>query len=155
MPQSLAQVWLHIVFSTKERRPFLSDEAFRKEMFRMLAYSVKEAGGVSASVGGYVGGYVDHVHLLVGLPRTLTIAKLIEQTKTKTSRWAKSADGGSPTFSWQAGYGVFSVSHSKVDVVDRYIRGQAEHHAKFSFQDEFRILCQRHGIEFDEQYVWE
>ena len=108
MPQSLAQVWLHIIFSTKERRPFLDDSAFRDEMFRMLAHHVKEAKCVSASVGGYV----DHVHLLVGLSRTITIAKLVEQVKTETSKWAKSTVGGHATFSWQSGYGAFSVSHS-------------------------------------------
>ena len=74
----------------------------------MLAHHVKEATCVSASVGGYV----DHVHLLVGLSRTITIAKLVEQIKTETSKWAKRAIGGHSTFSWQAGYGAFSVSHS-------------------------------------------
>ncbi len=151
MPQSLAQVWLHIVFSTKERRPFLQDETFRNDMFRMLAHHVKETGCVSASVGGYV----DHAHLLVGLSRTITMAKLVEQIKTETSKWAKSSDGGSSLFSWQAGYGAFSVSHSKRDDVDAYIRRQSEHHANLSFQDEFRKLCERHGIEIDERYVWD
>ena len=151
MPQSLAQVWLHIVFSTKERRPFLQNESFRNEMFRMLAHHVKETGCVSASVGGYV----DHVHLLVGLSRTITIAKLVEQIKTETSKWAKPLEHGSPLFSWQAGYGAFSVSHSKRDDVDAYIRAQGDHHSKLSFKDEFRKLCERHGIEIDERYVWD
>ena len=106
MPQSLAQVWLHIVFSTKERRPFLKDEKFREEMFRMLAYHIKESNCISASVGGHI----DHVHLLIGMSRTITIAKLVENIKTETSKWAKSSSGGSSIFSWQAGYGVFSVS---------------------------------------------
>jgi len=85
MPQSHAQVWLHIVFSTKERRGFLQKEPFRDQMFRMLAHHVKQCGCVSASVGGHV----DHVHLLVGLSRTITIADLVEQVKTETSKWAK------------------------------------------------------------------
>ena len=89
MPQSLAQVWLHVIFSTKERRPFFQNSEFREEMFRMLAHHVKEAKSASASVGGYV----DHVHLLVGLSRTITIAKLVEQVKTETSKWAKKAIG--------------------------------------------------------------
>ena len=151
MPQSLAQVWLHIVFSTKERRPFLQDETYRNAMFRMLSHHVKETGCLSASVGGYV----DHAHLLVGLSRTITMAKLVEQIKTETSKWAKSSEGGSSLFSWQAGYGAFSVSHSKRDDVDAYIRRQSEHHAKLSFQDEFRKICERHGIEIDERYVWD
>ncbi|HUG70237.1 MAG TPA: transposase [Pirellulaceae bacterium] len=151
MPQSLAQVWLHLVFSTKDRQPFLKNITFREEMFRMLAYHVKESKCVSASVGGYE----DHVHLLVGLSRTITIAKLVESIKTETSKWAKGANGGTSVFTWQAGYGAFSVSHSLRDVVDKYIRTQAEHHRKMTFQDEFRQLCEKHDIEIDERYVWD
>jgi REP element-mobilizing transposase RayT len=151
MPQSLAQVWLHLVFSTKDRRPFLSDQAFRNEMIRMLAHHVKEQNCVSASVGGHI----DHVHLLLGLNRTITIAKLVENIKTETSSWAKTAKGGSSVFSWQSGYGVFSVSHSRRNDVDVYIRNQDDHHRKLSFQEEFRIMCQRHEIEIDERYVWD
>lgn len=151
MPQSLAQVWIHLVFSTKNRRPFLQCETFREEAFRMLSYHVKESGCVSASVGGHV----DHVHLLVGLSRTVTIAKLVENIKTETSKWAKKADGENSLFSWQSGYGVFSVSHSKRGDVETYCRNQAKHHEKVSFQDEFRSICKRHEIEIDERYVWD
>ena len=151
MPQSLAQVWLHLVFSTKDRRPFLQDETFREEMFRMLSYHVKESNCVSASAGGHI----DHVHLLVRLARTVAIAKLVENIKTETSKWAKAARGGTSMFSWQSGYGVFSVSHSNCADVDAYIRGQDEHHKKKTFQDEFRAICKRHEIEIDERYVWD
>lgn len=151
MPQSLAQVWIRVVFSTKDRRPFLQDDEFRDEIFRMLAHHVKESKCVSASVGGHV----DHVHLLIGLARTLAIAKLVENIKTETSKWAKTSKRCSPLFSWQAGYGVFSVSHSKRGEVDTYIRGQAKHHEKLSFQDEFRAICKRHEIDIDERYVWD
>jgi len=149
MPQSLAQVWLHIVFSTKERRTFLQDESLRTEMFKMLAHQVKEQNCVSASVGGHI----DHVHLLVGFSRTLTIAKLVERVKAETSKWAKKQNAGSPVFQWQSGYGAFSVSHSRRNFVDEYIRRQKEHHQAASFQDEFRALCRKHGIEIDERYV--
>ncbi len=151
MPQSLAQVWLHIVFSTKDRRPFLQSESFQDQMFRMLSYHVKESGCVSASVGGHI----DHVHLLVGLSRTISIAGLVEQIKTETSKWGKAAEGGVAFFSWQAGYGAFSVSHSNRNAVDDYIRSQALHHQKISFQDEFRVLCKKHEIQIDERYVWD
>ena len=151
MPQSLAQVWLHVVFSTKERRPFLADDAFQHEMFRMLAHHLKQTGCVSASVGGHI----DHVHLLIGLSRTITIAKLVEKIKTETSKWAKEKENCSSAFSWQSGYGAFSVSHSNRNSVDEYIRNQREHHKKLSFQDEFRELCKRHEIEIDERYVWD
>ncbi|MCA9141898.1 MAG: transposase [Planctomycetaceae bacterium] len=151
MPQSLAQLWVHIVFSTKDRLPFFKDESFRSQMFRMLSHHVKESKCTSASVGGFI----DHVHLLVGLSRTITIAQLVENVKTETSKWAKIADGGDSAFKWQAGYGAFSVSHSLTDKVDQYIRSQAEHHAKLSFKDEYRRLCKKHGLEIDERYVWD
>jgi REP element-mobilizing transposase RayT len=151
MPQSLAQVWLHLVFSTKERRPFFQDEAIQSEVYRMLAYHVKESGCISASVGGHI----DHVHLLVGFSRTITIAKLIENIKTETSKWLKETEKASPLFSWQSGYGAFSVSHSNRNTVDQYIRNQKIHHQKLSYQDEFRLLCAKHEIEIDERYVWD
>ena len=90
MPQSHAQIWLHVVFSTKERRPFLQQPDLRDEMFRMLAFHVKAMDCVSASVGGHV----DHVHLLVGLSRTVTVARVVEHVKTETSKWAKKVEGG-------------------------------------------------------------
>lgn len=120
-------------------------------MFRMLAHHVKECGCVSASVGGHV----DHVHLLVGLSRTITIADLVEHVKTETSKWAKKVPEGNALFQWQSGYGAFSVSHSMKDKVDEYIRSQEQHHATSSFQDEYRRLCEKHGIEIDERYVWD
>ncbi len=106
-------------------------------------------------MSGSVGGHIDHVQLLVGLSRTITIAQLVETIKTETSKWAKKAEGGTALFSWQSGYGAFSVSHSKSNDVDAYIRDQAIRHRKQSFQDEFRLLCIRHEINIDERYVWD
>jgi len=120
-------------------------------MFRMLSHHVKECGCINASAGGHV----DHVHLLVGLTRTITIANLVEQVKTETSKWAKKVDGGTSLFQWQAGYGAFSVSHSLKDTVDQYIRNQDIHHTNVSFQDEYRRICEKHGVEIDERYVWD
>ena len=151
MPQSIAQVWLHIVFSTKSRKAYLQNEDLRTQMFRLLAHEVKESDCVSASVGGHV----DHVHLLVGLGRTITIADLVGHIKAKTSCWAKTTTGGVSTFQWQSGYGAFSVSHSNRDAVDKYIRNQIEHHQKMTFQHEFRLLCDKHGVEIDERYAWD
>jgi REP element-mobilizing transposase RayT len=151
VPQSLAQVWLHVVFSTKNRAPFLKDAEFRDQMLRMLAYHTKESGCVVAKVGGHI----DHVHLLIGLSRTLPISKLIEVVKSQTSKWAKTASGGSNRFAWQHGYGVFSVSHSNLGDVEHYIDNQETHHARRDYQEEFRLLCTKHGIEINEQYVWD
>ena len=150
MPQSHAQVWLHIIFSTKDRRTSLEDESFREEMLRMLSHHVKECKCISGSVGGHI----DHAHLLVGLSRTISIAQLVENVKTETSKWAKKAERGHQKFAWQSGYGAFSVSHSLRDNVDQYIRNQLEHHASISYKEEYRRICEQHEIEIDERYVW-
>ncbi len=151
MSQSLAQVWLHVIFSTKDRRTFLRDPDFREQMFKMLAHNVHENKCVVATVGGWD----DHVHLLIGLSRTITIAKLVEHIKTETSKWAKDVDKGTGLFAWQAGYGAFSVSHSGAPRVVEYIKKQDERHAKITFQQEYRKICERHGVVIDERYAWD
>lgn len=151
MSQSLSRVWLHLVFSTKDRKAYLQSETFRDEMFRMLNYEVEQTGCVAL----YTGGWIDHVHIVCGMSRTLSISKLVESVKTETSKWAKKAPHSQSTFSWQAGYGVFSVSQSNLEDVLKYVREQRKHHQVMSFQDEYRILCAKHEVEFDERYVWD
>ena len=151
MPQSLSQVWLHVVFSTKERRAFLQNPDLREEMFRMLSHHVAEAGCFPKLSGGWI----DHVHVVCGLGRTVTIPQLVEHLKTETSKWAKKPPLGVPGFTWQAGYGAFSVSQSNLQQVLQYVAQQEKHHQKKTYQDEFRELCQKHEIEFDERYVWD
>ena len=151
MSQSLSQVWLHLVFSTKDRRAYLQNEDFRQEMFRMLGHHVKEAGCFPKLAGGWI----DHVHIVCGLSRTVSISHLVEHLKTETSKWAKKAKYGVPAFSWQSGYGVFSLSQSMLATVIQYVEEQAQHHQAQSYQDEFRLLCRRHQIEIDERYVWD
>jgi REP element-mobilizing transposase RayT len=151
MSQSLARIWLHIVFSTKERRAYLQNAELREEMFRVLSYHANEAGCIPARVGGWI----DHVHVLCGLARTVTVAQLIEVLKRETSKWAKQRAVDLNTFHWQNGYGVFSVSQSNIDQVIEYIDRQSEHHRKMTFQDEFRTICKKHNIEIDERYVWD
>src|SRR5262245_5826378 len=120
MPQSLSQVWLHIVFSTKDRKAYLQDAKFRDEMHRMLSYHVEQTGCNPKLAGGWI----DHVHVVCGLARTVTIAGLIEHLKTETSKWAKKTPYDVPLFSWQRGYGAFSVSQSKLESVLEYVRRQ-------------------------------
>ncbi len=151
MSQSLARVWLHVVFSTKDRRPFLRDEQLRQEMFKMLSHFAGELACPTAAVGGWE----DHVHILCGLARTVTIADFVQGLKGETSRWAKERAAVWRGFFWQGGYGAFSVSQSLVDQVVKYIADQAEHHRRLSFQDEFRAICQRHGVDLDERFAWE
>jgi putative transposase len=151
MPQSLARIWLHIVFSTKERRAYLQNNEIRDEMFRMLGHHAKEAGCPPARVGGWI----DHVHVLCGLARTITVAELVEVLKRETSKWIKQRAMDLSLFHWQNGYGAFSVSQSNVDQVIEYIDGQPKHHGRMTYQDEFRMLCAKHNIQMDEQYVWD
>jgi REP element-mobilizing transposase RayT len=151
MSQSLARIWLHIVFSTKERRAFLQNEDLRDEMFRMLGYQANGAGCPPARIGGWI----DHVHVLCGLSRTVTVAQLVEVLKRETSKWAKQRAADLSTFHWQNGYGAFSVSQSIVEPVIEYIDRQRDHHGHMTFQDEFRTLCGKHNIQIDERYVWD
>lgn len=149
MPQSLSCVYAHIVFSTKDRRPFLQDKSFREDLFAYQAGICRGAGSPAVVIGGHV----DHVHLLVRLGRTGSIADLLRDLKRDSSAWAKTR--GVRAFTWQGGYGVFSVSPAHVAAVTDYIRNQETHHRTVSFQDEFRTLCRKYGIEWDERYVWD
>jgi putative transposase len=150
MPQSLAKVYLHVVFSTKNRAPLLADE-WRDELFRVM-------GGASNNLGCQsliVGGIADHVHMLFQLGRTNTIADTVGKIKSTSSAWINQRPGLSVEFHWQAGYAAFSVSQSDIEAVREYIRKQVEHHAKESFQDELREWLRRYEIEWDERYVWD
>lgn len=150
MPQSLARVLVHVVFSTKHRVPVLTP-AIRAELYPYLAGVLNGIGCPSLQVGGIE----DHVHLLFGLARTLTIAQVVEIVKTSSSRWIKTKEPEFADFHWQGGYGAFSVSQSGADRVVSYIRNQVQHHQTATFQDEYRRLLQRHAIAYNEQYVWD
>ena len=150
MPQSLSRVIFHIVFSTKDREPFL-DSDVRPRMHAYLATICRDLGGELVRVGGVA----DHVHIVTTLPRTLSQAQMIEQIKKASSKWIKEVDARYRPFFWQRGYGAFSVSPSQVEAVLQYIDGQQEHHRTRTFQEEYRELLHKHGIDFDERYVWD
>ena len=101
-----------------------------------------------------IGGTTDHVHLLTRLPADLAVADCLRVIKTNSSRWVKEKWPERQSFGWQGGYGAFSVSESNRANLIRYIEGQARHHLRISFQDEFLGLLRKHGVEFDEQYIW-
>ena len=152
VPQSLARVLVHVVFSTKHREPLLAKPA-RDELHAYLSGVLNNDGCTSLRVGGFD----DHVHLLFALSRTRTIAQVIENVKTSSSKWLKTKGAALAAFHWQNGYGIYSVSQSHADAVVAYIAGQEEHHTKQreTYQDEVRRLyCEAH-IEFDERYVWD
>jgi len=151
MPQSLATILVHTVFSTKERRPFLHDRLLREELHRYM-------GGILTQLDCQpiiVGGIEDHVHLLCALARTSEPAAMVKEVKRGSTLWLKTRNQDLRDFAWQQGYGIFSIGFSQIKSVRDYIAGQEEHHRKVSFQDEFRQLLRRYEIEFDERYVWD
>ena len=152
MPQSLAKVLVHIVYSTKGRRPWLKDEEIRRQLYAYKATILRDNVDTPALI---IGGVEDHIHAQCLLSRNFAIKKVIEEAKTETTKWLKKQGPQYADFHWQSGYGIFSVSESNAEQVKRYIANQAEYHKTKSFQDEYRELCQRHGIEIDERYVWD
>ena len=151
MPQSLVQLYVHLVFSTKDRRPFLRDLAIRGRMHAYLIGTCDNQQCPSLIIGGVE----DHVHILCRLSKTLDVSTLIRELKRESSKWIKEAYPQLADFHWQNGYGAFSISPSHVEALKAYIKNQEEHHRRESFQDEFRRLCRKYGIEIDERYVWE
>ena len=151
MPQSLAKIIVHTVFSTKDRRPFLRDKPLREELHRYL-------GGILTNLDCQpiiIGGVEDHVHILSTLSRTGTAAEMVKEVKRGSSLWLKTKSTDLHDFAWQNGYGIFSIGYSQVEEVRKYIAGQEEHHRTISFQDEFRKFLERYAVEFDERYVWD
>lgn len=150
MAQSLSNVLLHIVFSTKQRHPFISHD-IEPELYAYITSIVSSNGSYVHKIGGID----DHVHLLLTLPRTLSISDLLEEIKKNSSKWIKSKGNQFQDFSWQKGFGAFSVSVSQQNIVEKYIATQKEHHKTMTFQDEYRKLLQLHKISYNEEYVWD
>ena len=151
MPQSLAQIYLHVVFSTKQRRPFSKDQSLRDEAHCYL-------GGICNRIDCpvlRVGGVADHVHVLCRLGRSISIAELIRELKRESSQWLKTKEARLADFFWQNGYGAFSVSPSHIEDLRKYIENQEDHHRVETFQDEFRRLLTKYGLQWDERYIWD
>lgn len=151
MPQSLSAVYIHLVFSTKDRRPFLRDKTLRESLHGQL-------GAISRTLDCpplLVGGVEDHIHLLARFGRTLAQAEWVKELKRVSNLWIQQQARGYDDFQWQGGYADFSVSQSNLDPVEHYIATQEEHHRKTTFQDELRALLRKHEIEWDERYVWD
>lgn len=143
-------VRVHVVFSTQGRRPLLLAEV----QARVWDY----IGGIGKNHGvpiHEVGGIENHVHILLSIPPTVTISKTVQTLKAFSSKWLnETGTMKNERFAWQEGYSAFSVSESNMEAVRKYIRGQAEHHRKHSFEDELRGLLVKHGVQFDERYVF-
>jgi putative transposase len=150
MPQSLSAVYIHLVFSTKERRPFLRDDTIRAALHPYLGKISKQLGCSPIITGGVE----DHVHLLARFSRTTTQAEWVKELKRVSNLWLKS-EYSIRDFEWQGGYADFSVSASNLEKVKKYILNQPQHHHKMNFQDELRTLLRRHDVEWDERYIWD
>jgi REP element-mobilizing transposase RayT len=150
MAQSLARILVHLIFSTKDRAAVLAP-GVRPEL---RAYFVGTLSRLECPCLE-VGGVADHVHMAFVLHRTLSIADLVEEVKKGSSKWLKTRASALRNFHWQNGYGAFSVSPSNEARVRAYILNQERHHRKITFQDEFRTFLRRHGVAFDERYVWD
>jgi REP element-mobilizing transposase RayT len=150
MPQSLAKIYVHLVFSTKHRERVLPDEV-RADLHAYLGGILKGLGCVPIEINSEP----DHIHTLFVLSRTETLSNIVGQMKKSSNDWLRAKGPKFAQFFWQAGYGAFSLSQSAVEDVRRYIRNQHQHHQRTSFQDEFRTFLRRYEVEFDERYVWD
>jgi REP element-mobilizing transposase RayT len=150
MPQSLAQILVHLVFSTKNREPFLS-ETIRDELHAYIGGIVENQGGTLLKAGSVS----DHIHLLIAHPRVCSPSDLVQEIKISSSKWLKTKSAEFARFHWQSGYGMFSISPIHRGALEQYIATQAEHHRKVSFQEEYRRLLEKYGVSSDERYVWD
>jgi putative transposase len=150
MPQSLANVLVHIVFSTKNREPLI-DPGIESELYPYLATACRTANSPALIINGTY----DHIHLLVSLGRTTSVADLVESIKTNSSAWMKTKGPKYQAFYWQNGYGAFSIGQSGAPALKHYIANQKEHHRVKTFQEEYREFLNKYEVEYDERYVWD
>ena len=144
-----AQIYYHIVFATKDRVPVLKADR-REDLFRYIWGIVKNRNSHLYRVNGAE----DHVHILTSLHPTVNLADFVEDIKTGTSLWIKEKSVFASFSHWQDGYGAFTHSKGEIDALIEYIKGQAEHHRRATFAEEYRKLLVEAGVEFDERYIW-
>ena len=150
MPQSLASLHIHLIFSTKNRERTLTDRV-RDPLHAYMATVLQNFRCPPVLINSVE----DHVHVLFELARTVAVSSAVEELKKASSKWIKTQGAEFAGFAWQTGYGAFAVSESNVPAVREYIAGQKEHHRKRSFQEEYRTFLERHRVAFDERYVWD
>lgn len=150
MPQSLSNVNLHLVFSTKHRQNLIFPE-IESDLYGYLGSTINGLGCKTIKVGGYL----NHVHCLFKMSRIVSIAKTVEQLKKNSSKWIKTQGSQFNNFYWQDGYGIFSVNPKEIANVVKYIEQQKEHHSRKSFEKEYIEFLIENDIAFDEKYVWD
>ena len=149
MASTLACVYYHVIFGTKDRYPFISDDVGPR-LHGYIAGIIRGEKGVPIIVGGTA----DHVHILFAMRAEPSLGAMVNKIKSNSSKWVHEMFPEKTKFAWQTGYGVFSVSVSNVDEVKAYIAAQAEHHRKRTFQEEYLAFLKKHGVEYDERYLW-
>lgn len=149
MSHSYISSYYHCVFSTKERRRQI-DQALQERLWPYLG-GIARANRMKTLA---VGGVEDHIHLLLSMPSTLSIAESMQRIKGASSKWVHDEFPGRRDFAWQEGYGAFSVGVSQLSATKRYIDNQRDHHAKQTFEEEYLAFLEKHGIEYDERYVF-
>ncbi len=148
MPQSLANILVHLIFSTKHREPWIHHE-IRPCLNAYIMGILTNHQSPSVATNSVK----DHIHILLALSKNYSASKIVEEIKTDSSRWMK--EQGIRGFRWQNGYGAFSIGQSQVAAVKKYIAGQEQHHLRVSFQEEFRKFLGRYQVQYDERYVWD
>ncbi len=153
MLQSLSKLLIHVVFSTKDREGLVKTEGIKERLYAYWGGICRQKQSPLLAAGGMA----DHVHLVVDLRRTQDVADLVKEIKRTSSLWLPEQFGEllPHGFEWQRGYGAFTIGQSQLDHVKRYIDQQPEHHRKADFKDEFRQLCQKYNVEYDERYCWD
>ena len=150
MAQSLSQLHIHIIFSTKNHFPFIKP-AIEEELYAYMGGTIKKIGGIPFVINGTA----DHVHIFAALPKTTALSKFIEDIKRSSSRWIKTKGTNWHNFGWQNGYAGFSVSSSQKHTLERYIANQKEHHKTLTFKNELRKFLHEYNIDYDERYLWD
>ena len=150
MSQSLSWILVHIIFSTKDRFPFLVDIELRKRVHAYLARVFCEHESPALEIGGVS----DHVHILCLLSRSYSVSEIIRKAKSNSSSWVKAQGIKYHKFSWQAGYGAFSIDQSHAASVKKYIQYQEEHHRIRTFQEEYLGILEQYQVAYDERYLW-
>jgi len=139
---------LHLIFSTKDRRPLITNE-IRNDLFAYLGGIIRGMNGTALIINGTA----DHVHMLVRIRPVQAAAEIARVVKANSSKWVH--EKWNTCFAWQTGYGAFSVSESNVPAVSRYIAAQEEHHRRVTFQEEYVAFLKKNKIEYDERYIWD
>ena len=149
MAQSLTNLLTHVIFSTKDRRPFIRSE-IEQNLYHYLAATARSY----KSIVHKIGGIEDHVHILLTLPKAISLSKLVEELKKGSSKWIKTNGRYYEKFAWQNGYGAFSIGQSNITALTKYIQNQHTHHKKISFKEEYELFLKRYCVSFDEKYLW-